>query len=258
MSTHKLDQTAVDRLIAARDAKEAWVSIREIMKPYGFDFTLFGSNRLRQAGVFGARSNSFFLTDLPQEVMDEIWERELYKTIPVAMWAMQNEGAISFKYGSELYHSGQLPADQKTTQEFMMEAGITSGYVIGFNPPQTSVATALALMNSGRNQEETDVIWAEHGETIKTYASLFNLRMASLPIPTEKTGLTERQKEVLHWSAHGKTSAEVATILGLSSATIEKHLRQARESLGVSTTTQAVLYAQINNHIFTSRSLSSE
>jgi len=67
--------------------------------------------------------------------------------------------------------------------------------------------------------------------------------MASLPIPTQRNDLTERQKEVLHWVAHGKTSAEIATILGLSSATIEKHLRQARDTLGVSTTTQAVLFA---------------
>jgi len=253
VQTRFLDQDVVDRLIASRNAADAWVCIREIIQKYGFDFALFGSNRLRRAGVFGKRNDSFFLSDLPQDVMDQIWENELYKTIPVAIWAMQNEGIMSFQHGSDLYHSGKLPQDQCRTQEFMVEAGITSGYVIGFNPPKTSVATAVALINCGRTQKETDAVWKEHGEKIYSYASIFNLRLETLPIPTQKTGLTERQKEVLHWAAHGKTTAEVATILGLSGATIEKHLRQARETLGVSTTTQAVLYAQINNHIFTSQ-----
>ena len=253
MTNKDLNREAVDRLIACKNATDAWVSIREILKQFGFDFTLYGTNRLRRAGVFGKRSDSFFMSDLPEEIMERLWEDELYKTAPIAIWAMQNEGPMSFKYGSELFHSGQLPEDQRISQEIMMNKGFTSGYVIGFNQPDTTVATALALINLGRSQEETDEIWEAHGKVICSYASIFNLRMASLPIPTPNVGLTERQREVLHWVAHGKTSAEIATILGLSSATIEKHLRQARETLGVSTTTQAVLHAQINSHIFTTR-----
>lgn len=248
-----LDRDAVDKLVAAKNATDAWVCIRDILKKYKFDHILYGTNRLRRAGVFGKRNDSFFLSDMPESIMSRFWEEELYQTAPVAIWAMQNEGPLSLRYGSELYHSGQLPPEQENTQRILMETGVTSGYVIGFNPPDTTIATALSLINLGRPQEETDEIWEKHGETICSYASIFNLRMASLPIPTPTTGLTERQQEVLHWVAHGKTSVEIATILGLSSATIEKHLRQARETLGVSTTTQAVLYAQINSHIFTTK-----
>jgi len=248
-----LDRKAVDRLVAAKSAADAWLCIRDIIHEFGFDHTLYGTNRLRGVGIFGKKNDSFFLSDFPQDVMSLFWEEELYRTAPIAIWAMQNEGPMSLRFGSDLFHAGKLPADQHETQAKMMELGVTSGYVIGFNPPDTTVATALALINTGKSQEETDEIWDKYGDVISTYASIFNLRMASLPIPKAKVGLTERQREVLHWVAHGKTSAEIATILGLSSATIEKHLRQARETLGVSTTTQAVLYAQINSHIFTTR-----
>ncbi len=251
--SQNLDRAAVDKLVAARSAADAWLCIREILSVYNFDHLLYGTNRLRSVGVFGKRSDSFFLSDLPERMMTSLWEEELYRSAPISIWAMQNEGAMSFRYGSDLFHQGDLPEDQHQTQKTLMEAGVTSGYIIGFNPPNTTVATALTLMNFGQTQEQADDIWDKHGEIITSYASIFNLRMASLPIPIQKAGLTNRQREVLHWVAHGKTSAEIATILGLSSATIEKHLRQARETLGVATTTQAVLFAQINSHIFTAR-----
>lgn len=251
MKNNILDREAVDELIASRDAAQAWICILRILQHYDFDHLVYGTNRLRGAGVFGKRADSFFLSNLPEGVMKQFWEEELYRSTPISLWAMQNEGAMSFKYGSELYHAGKLSDEQRSSQLVMMDAGITSGYVIGFNPPNTKTATALALVNFGKSQEETDEIWERYGNLIMTYAGLFNMRMASLPIPIRDSGLTKRQREVLHWVAHGKTTAEVATILGLSIATIEKHLRQARDTLGVATTTQAVLYAQINNHIFT-------
>ena len=250
---NQLDQESVDRLTSAQTSADAWLGIREILSAYKFDHLLYGTNRLRGAGVFGKKSDSFFLSDLPKEIMSPLWEEELYRTAPVAIWAMQNEGPMSLDYGSQLYKDNALPADQRAAQESLKEAGITSGYIIGFNPPNTSVATALSLINLGKSQEETDEIWEKHGSIICSYAAIFNVRMAGLPIPTQRNDLTERQKEVLHWVAHGKTSAEIATILGLSSATIEKHLRQARDTLGVGTTTQAVLFAQINSHIFTAK-----
>lgn len=252
MSFLSIDRSQVDQIVEAKTTAEAWVAIRTTLLVYGFDYILYGMNRLRGTGVFGQRTNSVFLSDLPEQLMSRFWDEELYRTTPVSIWAMQNDGAVSLGYGSTLYKNNELPPDQRATQEFLRDSGITSGYVIGFNPPKTTIATAISLINFGKSQEDCDEVWDKFGEEICTYARLFNLKMATLPIPAETSGLTKRQKEVLHWVAHGKTTAEVATILGLSGATIEKHLRQARDTLGVSTTVQAVLHAQINTHIFTS------
>ena len=55
--------------------------------------------------------------------------------------------------------------------------------------------------------------------------------------------LNEREVEVLTWSARGKTSAEIAKILGLTKRTIDFHIDNAREKLGAATRTEAVLKA---------------
>lgn len=55
------------------------------------------------------------------------------------------------------------------------------------------------------------------------------------PGPQELTalGLTPRQAEVLYWIAQGKTNGEIAVILGTSPRTIDKHVEQLLERLGV-------------------------
>jgi DNA-binding CsgD family transcriptional regulator len=53
--------------------------------------------------------------------------------------------------------------------------------------------------------------------------------------------LTPREREVLDWVAAGKTNRDIATILGASPRTVEKHLERIYEKLGVETRTAAVM-----------------
>jgi len=56
--------------------------------------------------------------------------------------------------------------------------------------------------------------------------------------------LTRRQKECLSWVEQGKSSADIATILGLSSETVNEHVGEACRRLGVRTRIQAVVTAR--------------
>jgi DNA-binding NarL/FixJ family response regulator len=55
--------------------------------------------------------------------------------------------------------------------------------------------------------------------------------------------LNEREIEALTWVARGKTSLEIAEILHLSKRTIDFHLDNARNKLGVATRTEAAIKA---------------
>ena len=55
--------------------------------------------------------------------------------------------------------------------------------------------------------------------------------------------LNDREVEALTWVARGKTSAEIAQILGLSKRTIDFHIDNARSKLGAATRTEAVIKA---------------
>jgi len=61
--------------------------------------------------------------------------------------------------------------------------------------------------------------------------------------PRPKVHLTEREKEVLTWVGRGKTSSEIAIILGVSERTVNFHCDQACRRLDVINRTQAVAKA---------------
>lgn len=55
--------------------------------------------------------------------------------------------------------------------------------------------------------------------------------------------LTNREREVLRWTAAGKTAGEIGTILSLSARTVEFHLQSAAERVGTVNRTHTVAEA---------------
>ena len=54
--------------------------------------------------------------------------------------------------------------------------------------------------------------------------------------------LTLREREVLEWLARGKSNSEIAQILGITTATVGKHLEHIYPKLGVENRTAAASF----------------
>ena len=247
---HDLELGNIDRITLADDICDLWSAMREFTIEAGFDHTVYATNRLRHTGRLGERAHSFLLTDLPESFVRVFWEQEAYQLLQAVRWAADNTGAISLREASATGDPDGATDAQRTAHLAMVKQGITSGYVIGFNRPEDTNIAGLGFINRGKDHDASDRLWSKAGHVLQSYARVFQLKMASLPLPLADRKLTQRQKDVLRWVARGKTTAEVGTILGLSQATIEKHLRQARDNLGASNTTQAVINAQIMTGLF--------
>lgn len=59
----------------------------------------------------------------------------------------------------------------------------------------------------------------------------------------QRASLTDREIEILRWSADGKKAFELAGMLGISESTVNFHLHNARRKLGFSTKFEAAAYA---------------
>jgi DNA-binding NarL/FixJ family response regulator len=76
--------------------------------------------------------------------------------------------------------------------------------------------------------------------------AIINARLAGVArndIWPKLIDMTDREVEVLTWAARGKTSAEIAIIVGLSKRTIDFHLDNARVKLGAATRIEAAIKA---------------
>ena len=61
--------------------------------------------------------------------------------------------------------------------------------------------------------------------------------------PREHNSLTPREREVLLWLTRGKSNAEIGMILGITPATVGKHLERIYPKLGVENRTAAASFA---------------
>ena len=68
--------------------------------------------------------------------------------------------------------------------------------------------------------------------------------MRMLKLEPTSAALSRRQLECLAWAEEGKSARDTGVILGISQRTVEKHLEQAYEQLGVRTRIQAVVRAR--------------
>jgi DNA-binding NarL/FixJ family response regulator len=59
--------------------------------------------------------------------------------------------------------------------------------------------------------------------------------------PLERLGLSPREAEILLWVAQGKTNFEISVILGITVATVKKHLEKIYPKLGVESRNAATL-----------------
>ena len=189
------------------------------------------------------------LTTHLDEYVQEFFDREMYKHAPMTKWAAENEGAMSWSYIRR--NEGSLTPIQREIIAFNRSHGVRAGYTISFAERSMRQKGAMALAcHADLSQADVDEIWERHGKEINLSAQVAHLRITSLPFPSGERHLSRRQREVLEWVGDGKTMQDIATIMGLTVATVEKHLRKAREALGVDTTTQAVMKASLQRQIF--------
>ena len=68
-------------------------------------------------------------------------------------------------------------------------------------------------------------------------------RIARSEVWSQQANLSDREIETLTWAARGKTSSEIAQIVGLSKRTVDFHIESAIRKLGVATRIEAAVKA---------------
>ncbi|MEM6276885.1 MAG: LuxR family transcriptional regulator [Pseudomonadota bacterium] len=242
-----------DYLWAVTEAKtmeEIWEMHVERMAEYGFDRLMYGYTQYLTASSLGDPEDWVLLSNHDPEYVSVFMENGLYFHAPMVQWARHNDGAASWGVIRQMQDAKTLtPAEQKVV-DFNQRMGVWAGYTVSFKSVSARAKGAIALTApKGVSQADVDLIWANHGRDIVLMNNVVHLKLITLPFSGARS-LTKRQREVLEWVGDGKTTQDIATLLGLTAATVEKHLRLAREALDVDTTAQAVLKAAFQNQMF--------
>lgn len=240
----------LDKLTNARSVEQLWKEHTALMSAYGFDRVMYGFTRYRTSSGLGDPQDWVLLSTQSPEYMKVFFDEGLYYHAPMLRWALANDGACSWRWMMDMNRVDNLTPSERRVMEFNKSMGVTAGYTISFRSISERTKGAIALTApAGVSQDTVEQTWAKHGDEIIVMNNVMHLKLLTLPYSGERH-LTKRQREVLQWVGDGKTTQDIAVLLELTPATVEKHLRLAREALDVETTAQAVLKAAFYNQMF--------
>ena len=245
-------QDVLQALVEADTIDELWLVWRSAMHEYGFTRIMYGLTRFASDLVSGDPKDFFILTNFCEDYVQGFVETKLFLDAPMLRWALDNVGPKSWSYVSEIAAKNDLREAEKRVIAFNRSFGINAGYTISFKTHAQHGRAAVSLsVGPNSTQEDVDKLWEKHGKEVLLINQVAHIRVMTLPHATfSARRLTKRQHEVLQWVSDGKTTQDIAIIMDVSKATVEKHLRLAREVLGVETTAQTVLRMAYQNQIF--------
>jgi LuxR family transcriptional regulator len=242
----------MERATSSRTVEELWAFHVEDMAQYGFDRILYGLTTAIDQPAFGELDDILVLSNHEPSYLQPYLERRMYVTAPMVRWARHNSGSCSWGWIGE--NRGTFSNRELDIISFNLKHKVTAGYSISFPMVGAGKKAAIGMAaRAGMSQSDVDAIWAEKGREIEVKNTVFNLKLITLPLNLRANKLSDRQREVLEWVGNGHTLQEIADGLALKVTTIEKHLRLARDSLGVDSTAQAVLKAALHNQIYVVR-----
>ncbi len=235
----------------AKTLEELWHAHVAQMAVFGFDRLIYGYTRYKTETSLGDPEDFVVLSNHSSEYLNGFLHRGLYSSAPMLRWALENEGAGSWRLIQKMFEDGKLGPESERVVEFNKKMNMKAGYTVSFYSTSARFKGAISLgAKSELSQDDVEAIWDKHGDDIVLMNNVAHLKILTLPYTPPNRGLTNRQREALQWVGDGKTTQDIALLMGLTPATVEKHLRLARDALAVDTTAQAVLKAALQNQMY--------
>lgn len=199
---------------------------------------------------FGLRS--FLITGLPvphdsewhRAILHDGWSREWFTRYESEGHFAHDPCAARSRLSAEPFFWHQLPAEGLTPRgRLVMDEAAEFGMKDGLCVPIHVPLAGPAVVTAASDRIEVPPGAMPLLETVCVH--LFR-KVSGLETKSDKgknPPLTPREREILQWSAQGKTNEDVSCILGIATHTVESHQRNIRDKLDAINVTHAVAKA---------------
>ena len=223
---------AISKIDAARSPDIALLTFRVAMERYGL--------------------SSFLITGLPvphdtqwhREILGDGWPRDWFLRYDEQGHYLSDPCAAWCRHTARPFLWNELPAARVTAsgQRVMDEAadfGMKEGICVPIHMPLAGPAVVTAA--SDRIEVPPESFPLIEILCVHTFRTLCGLERKDRV--EQGPPLTPRERELLQWSAHGKSADDIACILGVTRNTVESHQRNIREKLDAINVAHAIVKA---------------
>lgn len=165
-----------------------------------------------------------------------IWMREKYADYDPVIAFCQTPGKLL------LWHDPELPKNNVVMEAAKVQ-GIQSGF--SYSVMEKNRATGILSMAS-RKMPEGERFGEENQLKLHYLTALFLeglMRINDVSMSVMSMTLSQRELEILKWTAEGKTAIEIALILSISEHTVNFHQKKMQKKFNAQNKTQVAAYA---------------
>lgn len=243
-------QTFVGQAQQVASAGELHVLMQDVTREMGFDhFALVHHVDLKPlGGVQGpmVAKGLIALSDYPEAWMEEYVRDCIVRDDPVLLASQRSVTGFGWSRVGEMI---QVTSAHRLLTERTRKAGIVDGFTVPANVPGEPGGSCNFAVGPRRAAPHQNFLMAQlvgsfAFEAARTLAG----RLHDLP-GRPRTRLTPRLRDCIELVARGKSDWEIASILGLSQATVTTYMQRAREIYDVPTRVQVVLAALYDGEI---------
>lgn len=237
MSTGELSRL-IEESGAARSVEEIHDVCSAVCELYGFDHFFYAASFPRSL----VKPLNLVISGFPDAWRDHYQSRGYLRHDPAVRHCARSARPAVW---ADLLGSESVERRSKQVMREAAEFGLVSGLSVPIRDPHgvlglLSLSTERPMALARRDiQHSQPFLMLLSVHVHEAACRLINGGTA----PTRSTPLTAREQECLLWSAEGKTSWEIAQILGISERTVVFHLQNVMQKLDVSSRQQAVARA---------------
>ncbi|UVJ43393.1 LuxR family transcriptional regulator [Pseudomonas sp. LS1212] len=223
----------LDQLLKEEDEGKILLTAMSMAQQLDFEFLSFGM----RTPVATMQPKIIMLSNYPNE-WSQRYKQENYVTVdPTVAHCLSS--MLPILWSDKVFEE---------TPEFWEEArshGLRHGWGLSAHDHRGRAS----MLSVGRSHDEVSIgeLYEKAGQTY-WLCNLLHTVIGEKPVdPQEKARqLTDREIEVLRWSAEGKKAHEIAGILKVSERTVSFHVKSAMDKLNAPNRTSAVIQAAIN------------
>ncbi len=215
---------AQQRFAAALNMEQLKAHFLEVSKQLGFDSFVYA---LRVPTNF-SNAQVIMLDGYPEGWVKRYFEAAYYESDPVMAWCIRE--ILPIRWSDLILQPGSA------AESMMLDAagyGLRDGVTMPVHSPQGELGILSLSLDApperARALTETALPIIQ---LLATHLHQAVRRLGSLSQEVD-SNLTMRERECLTWAADGKTSNEIAQLLGISDNTVNFHLNNAMQKLDV-------------------------
>jgi LuxR family transcriptional regulator, quorum-sensing system regulator SolR len=219
-------------LMHVESEQEVFSDVADLARSMGFEYCAYGI----QMPVPISRPNVAMFNNYSDQWRQCYQTRGYLQVDPTVQHALKS--TLPIVWSNRLFESARD----------MWEEARSHGLQFGWAQASRDASGAVGLLTLARSAEKLTAVELASNQAkmswLTQYAHAAMARLLTPKLaPESQIAMTAREKEVLRWTAEGKTAYEISQILSVSERTVNFHINNVVAKLGTSNKTQAAVKA---------------